>query len=109
MRREFSAKVRMAAYDRANGNCESCGIHIRHSAHYDHRIADAVGGEPTLENCQLLCKACHAQKTFRDDVPTIAKSKRVRQKHILDRGRRNRSFRGWRRFDGSPVWRDNDG
>jgi len=106
MRREFPAKIRMAAYDRAEGNCEHCGIHIRHSAHYDHRIPDALGGEPTIENCQLLCKACHALKTCAEDVPTIAKSKRVRQKHILDKWSKPRGFRGWRRFDGTPVWRN---
>jgi 5-methylcytosine-specific restriction endonuclease McrA len=44
--------------------------------HYDHVIPDALGGEPTLENCQVLCKSCHSTKTSKEDVPRIAKAER---------------------------------
>jgi hypothetical protein len=35
-----------------------------------------------LGNCQVLCRAHHAEKTFITDVPTIAKGKRVHANHI---------------------------
>jgi len=44
--------------------------------HYDHIIPDALGGEPTLENCQVLCKSCHSTKTSKEDAPRIAKAER---------------------------------
>lgn len=92
MRREFPAKVKVAAFERAKGKCESCCVTIRHSGHYDHRIPDGLGGEPTLENCQLLCRTCHGIKTTETDVPTIAKSKRTRARHIGAEKRK-----GWRK------------
>ena len=83
MRREFTAKVKVAAYERAGGGCEECGMPLRVGKfHYDHILPDALGGEPTLANCAVLCSGCHGAKTARQDVPTIAKVKRVRAKHL---------------------------
>jgi 5-methylcytosine-specific restriction endonuclease McrA len=102
MRREFSAKVMLAAYERAAGSCEGCGLPLHVGRfHYDHILPDALGGTPTLDNCQVLCVACHGKKTAGTDVPRIAKAKRVRAKHLGIR--KPSSFRGWRRFDGTPV------
>lgn len=82
MRREFPAKVRLAAYERANGHCEVCTAKLFVGKfRYDHRIPDALGGEPTLENCVVQCVACDAPKTAADQT-TIAKSKRIRAKHL---------------------------
>ena len=97
MRREFPVKVKVAAYERAGGCCEHCTAPIRGGAHYDHRIPDALGGEPVLSNVQVLCRTCHGLKTSQQDVPTIAKSKRTHAKHISAREKR-----GWRR---SPYTR----
>lgn len=82
MRREFTRKVMSAAWERCGGRCEHCTAklfpgHIE----YDHIIPDALGGEPTLDNCQVLCTACHSAKTGKIDVPTIRKSDRIRDKH----------------------------
>jgi hypothetical protein len=52
----------------------------------------------------VLCKTCHGAKTAKQDVPAIAKSKRVRNKHINATDKR-RGFRGWRRMNGEIVWR----
>ena len=106
MRREFSSKVRVEAFARAGGRCEVCRLVIRpgHGPHYDHAAPDAVGGEPTLENCQVLCKFCHGKKTAETDVPEIAKTKRIRNRHINAEPKR-RGFRGSRKFDGSIKWR----
>lgn len=104
-RREFPAKVKIAAFERANGRCENCGNVIRYGAQYDHRVPDAVGGEPTIDNCQVLCRNCHGAKTAKEDVPAIAKTKRVRNKHINATDKRRGGFRGWRRMNGEIVWR----
>ena len=76
-RREFPAKVMVAAFKRAAGRCEKCTarLHVGKFA-YDHIIPDQLGGEPTLENCQVICTACHSVKTRTKDVPAIAKAKR---------------------------------
>lgn len=83
MRREFSARVKVAAFERANGSCEGCGARLTVGKfHYDHDTPDGLGGEPTLENCRVLCVACHAVKTRTGDVPAIAKAKRREARHI---------------------------
>jgi len=80
-RREFPRKVMAEAFLRANGHCEQCGLRLWPGRiAYDHRIADAMGGEPTLENCHVLCIECHRIKT-RSDFGVIAKTKRVRANH----------------------------
>lgn len=77
MRREFSAKVKADAAIRANGHCEGCSRRLlAGDFHYDHEIPDGLGGEPTLENCRVLCRSCHKLKTTKADVPRIAKAKR---------------------------------
>ena len=78
-RKEFNKKVRLAAFARANGCCEKCTRKfIGEVPNYDHILPDALGGEPTLENCQVLCAACHSVKTGKEDVPRIRKSDRQR-------------------------------
>ena len=102
MRREFSKTIKRDAFMRANGCCEMCGIRLTvGKIEYDHRIPDALGGEPTLDNCVVACKPCHAEKTGKRDIPRIAKTKRIsdREKGI----RRPRTITRWRRFDGSVV------
>lgn len=109
MRREFSKRTKRDAFTRANGFCEnpSCGakLHIGRF-HYDHNIADGLGGEPTLENCVVLCKPCHDEKTRKRDVPAIAKTKRIqdRQRGI----RQPRKITRWRKFNGEAVYAERE-
>jgi 5-methylcytosine-specific restriction endonuclease McrA len=83
MRREFSKQVKREALKRANKRCEgeNCGALFGFKFHFDHIIADGLGGEPTLENCAVLCHPCHNEKTRKHDVPLIAKVKRIQDKH----------------------------
>jgi 5-methylcytosine-specific restriction protein A len=56
-RREFPPKVRLAAFQRANGHCEDCRARLAPGRFaYDHIVPDALGGEPTLDNCMVLCR-----------------------------------------------------
>jgi 5-methylcytosine-specific restriction endonuclease McrA len=83
VRREFPKPVKREALRRADGKCEAetCGVLFGVKFHFDHIIADGLGGEPTLENCAVLCHVCHNKKTRQHDVPLIAKVKRISDKH----------------------------
>lgn len=106
-RREFSAKVKLQAWERAGGKCEHCTARLYPGKYeFDHVIPDALGGEPVLGNIMLLCAACHGRKTAERDHPAIAKSRRVQAKRLGIKRRPGGGFRGWRRFDGSIVWND---
>jgi 5-methylcytosine-specific restriction protein A len=74
LRREFPRRVKFAAWIRANGHCESCGQKIVAGAQYDHDKPDGLGGEPTLENCKVLCGPCHRIKTHEHDRPIMQKA-----------------------------------
>jgi 5-methylcytosine-specific restriction protein A len=102
MRREFSKAVKRDAAKRCEGKCEECGIRLRSGGfHYDHVNPDYFGGEPTLENCQVLCLRCHDIKTGQKDIPDIARSKRIWDK---DHGIQNDGRKiPYRLFDGTPV------
>jgi len=81
-RREFSAKVKAAAFERAAGHCEGCGGFLYPGKfRYDHDLPDWLGGEPTLENCRVKCVGCDAPKTAADQT-RIAKTKRLKLAHI---------------------------
>ena len=81
-RREFSRKVKSQAWERCGGRCEKCTAKLFPGKYaYDHDLPDQRGGEPTLENCRVLCDACHGEKTFTVDIPTIRKSDRQRDKY----------------------------
>ena len=106
-RREFSKVVKRDAFIRAAGQCEGylpgnerCPVKLTIGKyHYDHDIADGLGGEPELWNCRVLCIACHKDKTSTHDIPLIAKTKRIqdREKGI----RKPRTMTRWRRMNGT--------
>jgi len=83
MRREFSVKVKLAAYERCQKDgkphCEACGLRIVGLPEYDHIRADGLGGEPILENCAVLCGKCHRLKTHEEDRPIMAKADRQKK------------------------------
>lgn len=79
-RKEFPKSVKSKAADRANGKCEQCGKKLRVGEfHYDHRVADGLGGTPTLDNCMVLCLPCHKDKTRLHDNPIMWKADRQRK------------------------------
>lgn len=109
MRKEFTAKIKVAAFQRSEGCCEQCHTGMKLMAHdvrYDHRIPDGLGGEPTLENCQVLCRSHHDIKTAKHDVPGIAKSKRIQRRQAGIK--KPRTIRAWRRFGGAIVYASRD-
>jgi 5-methylcytosine-specific restriction protein A len=123
VRREFSAPTKRAALERSEGRCEGVGVlyglkpRLRCNAPlnrgkiFDHVTADALGGEPTLENCLVICPTCNAVKTHKGDTPRIAKMKRQRDDHLGIKSRSSRPMPGSkgsglrRRMDGT-TWRE---
>lgn len=91
-RREFSAPIRRAAYERSGGYCETgripqmpkvgCGVRLTSgNIWYEHIICDGINGDPTLENCAVLCKTCGLSKTKSYDLPIVADAKRQWDRH----------------------------
>ena len=110
MRREFSNKVKAEAYLRAAGKCEQCNASIKHKpVHYDHDIPDDLGGEPVLSNCSVLCVPCHKEKTRSNDMPRIAKGRRIRKREMGIKKRSSfacsRQSKWKKKLDGSVVMR----
>ena len=83
-RREFSTAVKVAVVKRATLNglvyCEGCGLPTR-DFRVDHKRADGLLGDPTIENAQLLGKCCYAAKDAADTT-AIAKAKRREASHL---------------------------
>ena len=105
-RDEFPVKVRKAAYERSGGKCEECGQpfgkHPKTWPEYDHILPDFLDGKNDLENCKVLCRACHQAKT-RQDMKPIAKVRREdRKRKRLERQKQKISYR---RFNGDPVFK----
>lgn len=112
MRSEFPQKVKAQAFQRADGKCEgeNCGARLTLGKfHYDHDLPDDLGGEPTLENCKVLCVGCHKAKTKSIDMPRIAKGRRIRKREMGIKKRSTFSCSrdsGWKKkLDGTVVRR----
>jgi 5-methylcytosine-specific restriction endonuclease McrA len=105
MRREFSAKTKQQALERAKFCCEGegCGVSlVGKRVEVDHIDPSYFSGDNDLSNAQILCVVCHRIKTRRD-ITAIAKTKRIQAKHA---GIRKRSgFKAWRKFNGELVWK----
>ncbi len=101
-RREFPVDVKRKAARRASGRCELCTAPLSYGAyHYDHILPDALGGEPVLSNCMVLCLTCHRHKTTRKDTPKIAKSRRITDRALGIKP--HRTITQWRKFNGQIV------
>jgi hypothetical protein len=92
---------------------------------YDHNIHHAIGGSVQHWNLTPILKAKHREKTAKQDIPQIAKTKRLekateefRRKLLAKSGQitetsdtkqkrkmQSRGFTGWRNFKGEPVKR----
>lgn len=82
-RRRLTNKQRLELFEAHKGRCHLCGhkITVGDKWSIDHRIPLALGGPDEGANLAPVHDRCHAVKTTSLDVPAIAKSERVRQKH----------------------------
>lgn len=93
-RLNFTAATKREAYARSCGICEchrvpwlrrprGCGVRLVAGAiRYEHIIQDAIRPDNSLGNAAVLTKTCWLEKTARIDLPTIAKTKRIGDRHI---------------------------
>lgn len=93
MRTEFSKKTKRAALERSEMKCEAigkfygleegqrCNAPLSFGVQFDHVVADAIGGDNSLENCAAVCLKCHGFKTAKHDTPAAAKGVRIRDKN----------------------------
>lgn len=112
-RNEFSVETMRQAWARCKApdgehRCEHCtSILTAGRIDYDHVVPNALGGEPTLANCAVLCRTCHRLKTSNQDIPSISKAKVQNEKHFGMR-KKGRGF-GYgnlrKRMDGTVVER----
>ena len=93
-RLEFTAATKREAFARSGGICEchripwlnrpdGCGARLTAgNTFYEHINPDQIRQDNSLDNAAVLCKTCWREKTDTFDLPTIAKSNRVRDRHI---------------------------
>lgn len=101
-RLEFSKATKLAAFRRADGQCEKCTARLfPGNTEYHHDKECTFDGDSSLANCIVLCRTCHALITGKR-AKDIAKSSRIRNRSIGIK--KDRTIRAWRKFDGTPVY-----
>lgn len=62
--RAFPKSIRMKVYNRQGGKCAICGMPFpEEEMEADHILPWAKGGRTTIDNCQMLCRACNRKKS----------------------------------------------
>ena len=91
-RLEFTKQTKQAAFKRSGGVCEcgrvpmlrrpeGCGVKlIDNGSFFEHVTQAAIKDDASIENCACLVRTCWREKTYRIDLPVVAKSNRVRNK-----------------------------
>jgi 5-methylcytosine-specific restriction protein A len=84
MSRALSTMGRLALFLRAGGRCQACGWLLAPGTRWevDHILPRALGGRDAPDNLQVLCRTCHAGKTARQDAPALAKTRRLKARHL---------------------------
>lgn len=81
-RKEFTPKTKAAALARAGGFCEcGCGEPLSHPVEYDHIVEAFFGGGNDLDNCAVLNRACHLEKT-KERMKAVSKTRRLEKKRL---------------------------
>ena len=107
-----SAKARLAIFQARGGVCRLCGLKIDAGQVWElhHWRPRALLGPDTDENLFPVHKRCHAHQTRTQDVPMIAKAKRMEAAHLGAKVSRwpmaGSRASGWKRkMDGTTVRR----
>ena len=110
----FSTSFRLNLFLMRKGLCAACAQKIDAGKAWDidHILPLALGGTNAPDNLQILCRPCHRTKTTHSDVPRIAKTKRLRARHLGASAPSTRPIPGsrqslWKRkMDGSVMRRN---
>ena len=76
--REVSNATKKAVKQRDKHQCVKCGS--RNDLEVDHIIADAKGGNNSMNNLQTLCKVCHSLKT-KEEIAEAHKEMHMHSKY----------------------------
>lgn len=90
-----------------HGCCRECGRRLGPADKWivEHVIALENGGTNDWDNLGITCEWCKPKKDAADHAKA-AKTRSVATNHVVPRSERKRQgFSGWKRFDGSIVWR----
>jgi len=114
-RKAFTRPVKAAVLQRSGGMCEAPGCD-RVGRDFDHVKPVAIGGDNSLDNCQLLCRPCNAAKGIvegRDAAKADRQGGRSGQYARRQRAKEEdryrpiagRGFAGSRKFNGEITWK----
>jgi len=83
-RHRLSTRERVRCFDDAGGLCHICLTKIQAGQRWEvsHPIPLEAGGDDVPENRRPAHYACHRTVTAEQDIPMIAKIKRILAKHI---------------------------
>jgi 5-methylcytosine-specific restriction endonuclease McrA len=84
-RRHISTRERVKIFEREKGICHFCDVKIfgeREDWDVSHEIPLELGGDDEGPNLRVAHRKCHKLHTAKVDAPAIAKSRRVRAKHM---------------------------
>lgn len=113
-RKRHSAKVKASIIERQGGLCARTGVPLAgRRVEYNHVIPLALGGADHPDNLEAITAEAHRKLTSRH-MGQIAKAKRCEKKLTRDairkpkrawpaRDLKSPGFKGWRKFDGTPV------
>ena len=107
-RTKLTRKQIAALFLAQDGRCPLCNQKLQTKGHSPIEFTDEhmrprwAGGPESLDNRALVCRPCAKQKTAAE-APVRAKGLRVRDKQIGAQ-KSKQPFKGWRKFDGTPVY-----
>lgn len=98
-------RVRLRVWDRFNGLCHRCGRKIAAGERWtcEHLKALINGGQNRESNLGITCSWCLNDKNA-EDVAEKSKTADQRKAYLGIKAKSGRGIRGWRKFDGTPVY-----
>ena len=109
----ITAKMRADIFGRHNGVCHICELKVLAGQDWDvsHEIPLEMGGKDDDTNWYVAHRKCHREHTAKTDMPRIAKTKRMHQKHIGAKKTRfplpfGKNSQWKKKMDGTVVRRD---
>lgn len=106
-RKQLTPQQKAKLFLERGGRCHRCMRKLRTADVWivEHLRALENGGTNDWENLTITCAWCFPKKN-KDDDAIAKKTRHVATKHVVPTKERKsqRGFKGWRKFDGTPVF-----